>query len=219
MNRLLITLALTTLTVVSFGQKTKLVDLKKIEKVANTETYDQLFKRFLENDTTLTIEDYCILYYGEAYKSSYKPKARHDSIRVLNSYLSLDIDSIDFEKVLDYTKLILDEFPFNLDQIFITAITYNELGKEDLSVLWFYKYDKLLMSILNSGNGKSRKTAFIVTKVPDEYTVIDALGLIPKGQGLIRKGRKLYDALYLHENDFGINSLYFDINLFFYHNR
>ena len=215
-RNLFIILTLTTLSVVAYGQKTKPVNLKQIQNVANTAIYDKLYERFLENDTTLTIEDYSILYYGEAYRSSFKPKNRHDSIRVLNSYLNTDKELIDFERVLGYTKLILEEYPFNIDQIFMTAIAYEQLGEENLSKMWFYKYDKLITTILNSGNGKSEKTAFIVTKIPDEYSIINALGLTPAGQALINNKKKLYDRIGIRENDYGINKLYFDIMLFFF---
>ena len=86
-------------TLLASGQN-KPVDLKKVKKVSNSEAYEKLFDRFVANDTTLTADDYVLIYYGQAYRKDYKPNARHDSVRALNMCLNKPVDSIDFRRVL-----------------------------------------------------------------------------------------------------------------------
>lgn len=202
------------ITFVSFGQ-TKSIDFNEIKSIVNNNSYEKLFDRFIANDTTLSLDDYIIIYYGQAYSENYKPSARHDSVRVLNTYLNNSIDSIDFHKVLSYTNQILNDFPFNIEQIYITGIAYDKLGIKDSSAIWFYKYDKLIRTIMTSGDGKTPKTAFVVTKITDEYSILNALGLQFTGQALINKKKKSYDLMNVAKNEYGIDKLYFDINFFF----
>ena len=72
---------------------------------------------------------------GQAFRDDYKPSSRHDSVKVLNMYLNNSVDSIDFRKVLNYTHPILKDFPFNIEQIYITGIAYDKLGVKDSSEL------------------------------------------------------------------------------------
>jgi len=205
-------LVLTTL--ITFGQD-KPIDLKRVKKMANSESYEKLFDRFMANDTTLTVDDYVLIYYGQAYRKDYKPNARHDSVRALNMCLNKPVDSIDFRRVLWYTDLILKDFPFNIEQIFIKGIAYDKLGVKDSSNSWLYKYDKLIRAIISSGDGKTPKTAFVVVKITDEYAVLNALELKFTGQALVTEKKKMYDLMNVAQNEYGIDQLYFDINLFF----
>jgi hypothetical protein len=201
-------------TMTSFGQ-IKPIDLNEIKSISTTDNYKRLFDRYIANDTTLLLSDYQTIYYGQAFQDNFRPGARHDSIRALNLYLNSTKDSVDFRKVLNYTQQILKDFPFNIDQIYITGIAYDKIGEQDLSKLWFYKYDHLIRTILSTGDGKFEKTAFIVIKVTDEYSILNALGLNYTGQSLTSKKKKYYDLMSVAQNKYGIDKLYFDINLFF----
>jgi hypothetical protein len=109
----------------------------------------------------------------------------------------------------------LNDFPLSIDQVYFTGIAYKKLGIRDSSKIWFHKYDKLIRSIMTTGDGKSEKTAFIVTKVSDEYSIINAFGFHVTGQALTNNKKKYYDLLNIAQNNYGIDKLYFDINLFF----
>lgn len=214
MRKLTIIQFLVCLTLTSIG-RIKPIDLKAIKKMSITADYKNLLDRFLANDTTLQLSDYQTIYYGQAFQTNYKPNARHDSISALHKYLNSSRDSVDFRKVLNYTKQILKDYPFNIEEIFITGIAYSNLGEEDLSKVWFYKYDKLINTIMSSGDGKSEKTAFIVIKITDEYSLLNAFGFNFTGQSLVVNKKKSYDVMSVEQNNFGVESIYFDINLFF----
>jgi tRNA G10 N-methylase Trm11 len=199
---------------ISLGQQ-KSIDFNEIKTIAQSENYKILFDRYVSNDTTLTLKEYSIIYYGQVFLDNYEPYRRHDSVKTLNMYLRNKKDLIDFQKVLDYTKLILKDFPFNIEQIFITSIAYSKLGLLDSSKVWSFKYDNLIKTILSSGNGKTHNTAIYVTKITDEYSILNALNLQFKSQMLINKNNKYYDLMNVAKNNFKIKKLFFDINLFY----
>lgn len=191
------------------------LDLLSIQNMANGEKYEQLFARYAQNDTTLTQDDYTTLYYGDAFRPGYKPYVTHDSLNAYNAYLKQKIEMIDFKKVIDYTQMILEEFPFNIEPVFMTAVSYDRLGNKEMARQWFYKYNKLLGAILSSGDGKSENTAFIVTKVPDEYALLRALRVHPTGQQMETHENGKFDVVTLKENNFKIDKMFFNIDLFF----
>lgn len=213
MRKLSLIQLLVVLTVAANGQITP-VDLKEMKILATSPTYDQLYNRYLKNDTTLTLTDYRTLYFGEAFRESYKPYARHDSIQALNNYLNT-VENPDFKKVLNYTGLILKQFPFNLEQVLLTGIAHDKLGNKEQSKLWLKKYENLLTAIISSGDGRSAQTAFMVTKTSDEYNVIRAFRLKFAGQSLIMDNNHSYDKMDLEENEHYIDALYFNVDLFY----
>ncbi len=191
------------------------LNLDDIEKQAKSKTYEKLLTRYNNNDTTLTLQDYRLLFYGQVFQQNYSAYSNHDSIDALTGLLIKDKESIDYKKVLSYTALILNEYPFNIEQVFITAIVHEKLGNKNNTKCWFYKYNALIETLLSSGDGKSPETAIVVTKIKDEYAILSALGLKFQQQTLIHENGKQYDKMNVAENDYGIETLYFDISLFF----
>lgn len=199
----------------SFFVKAQPLDLNKIKKEAGTETYTKLFNRYLVNDTTLTLDDYVLIYYGSAFKDNYMPNARHDSVSFLNKLIRNAKDSLDFIKALSYSYMILSEFPLDIERIFLNAYVYKQISQNDSSNVWLYKYDKLIRTIMTSGDGESEETAYVVIKVSDEYTLLDAFGLDFEKQALVGKKGKYYDKMTVSSEKKGKEDVYFDVNLFF----
>src|SRR6478609_6307123 len=73
------------------------VDIKsKIENSESASSYSKLLKRFNEFDSTLSLEDYSLLYYGFSFQEN---------------YLKTQVDEYDLESILkaqDYQKLIVE---------------------------------------------------------------------------------------------------------------
>lgn len=214
MKKIVLIQLLILITFVSFGQKS--FDLNVIKSNADSDSYNQLLNRYIANDTTLSLDDYIFIYYGHAFRDNFKRYSVHDSVRVLNNYLNNEIDSIDFHKVLCYTNDILTDYPFNIEQVLINVFAYDRLGNKDSSAIWYYKYDKLIRSIMASGDGYSPKTAYIVTKISDEYSLLKAFGLNFSSQSLMSEQDKFYDIMTVEQNQYDIDKLYFDINLFYF---
>lgn len=190
-------------------------DLKKIKKKANSNTYSTLLNRYRQNDTTLTPDDYRLLYYGEAFRKNFKPYSNHDSVKVLNKHLNKNSDSADYNKIINLCLQILEDYPFNISELYTTAVAYHAIEETELSNIYLHKYDKLIRTILYSGDGFESNSAFVVCKIRDEYSLLRALKLQSAGQRLINIKSRPYDLIQLQENELGITEFYFDIHLFF----
>jgi len=198
----------------SYGQVQPL-NLDEIKGVAKSDEYTKLFNRYQANDTTLTTENYRNLYFGNAFRASFKAYARHDSEIVLMKYLNTNGEKADINKVLYYTQLILKDLPFSLKMIGITATAYEKLGDKNTLKLWDYKYMTLIDAILSTGDGKTHQTAFVVTSTTDEYTILEVLELNFLSQSLEQKNGKAYDLMKVEKNQYGVEAVYFDVSLFF----
>lgn len=213
MKSLLIAVFLFVCTGELFSQE-KRIDFKKIKSFGESEAYQKLLNRYVTNDTMLTLDDYVNLFYGYASTKMYKPNSSHDSEMVLNKMMQGKMDSVDFKKVAQYATMILHDYPFSIDHVFIQAIAHEKLNHPDSSALYFNKYEKLLGALFASGNGSSEKNAIVVLTIADEYAVLHAMNLRSAGQSLI--GDKLkYDMLKIMPNRYNIEKLYFDINYFY----
>ena len=125
------------------------------------------------------------------------------------------MDSIDYNKVLSYTLLILKDFPFYIQGILYTGVAYYKLGNNELATLWLRKYKGLIKTIRTSGDGKESSSAYIVTNTSDEYALLNDLELTFTQQFLITEKEKWYDLMEVEKNKSSIDKVYFDINLFF----
>jgi hypothetical protein len=77
----------------------------------------------------------------------------------------------------------------------ICSISYRALGDTVKSAFHDAVARGLIRSIYNSGDGKSFQTAFVVIAVPEEYTLLEVLGLRSGEQILIEHEGSSYDRL------------------------
>lgn len=197
-----------------YGQEVK-VDLDLIKKVAITEDYQSLMKRYQNNDTTLTLQDYTNLYYGQAFQKTYNGYSSHDSLSVLKKILNVQKDSLNIQRASSCINKILIESPFEIQLMLTAAYLAEKTNQPDKAKKWIYKYNMLIKTLLNSGIGKTHETAIMVIKVSDEYAFTNAIGLQVTSQALVNKNNKAYDLLKVANNNLGVTELYFDISLFF----
>lgn len=73
----------------------------------------------------------------------------------------------------------------------------------------------VLQSILNSGNGKTPETAYVVINLTEEHAVLDHFNLRKDKQALMERDGKQYDVITAKEKDGQKHTLYFDINHFY----
>ena len=77
----------------------------------------------------------------------------------------------------------------------LIAVAYRESGNTEKFDFHKAVYLGLVNSILDSGDGKSAKTAYIVIDVAEEYALLRALGLDRGSQALRTEGGHKYDLL------------------------
>jgi hypothetical protein len=202
----------------TFSQKPefKKPDYKGIKKIIEDKSspfyYPELFKRFTESDTTLTSQDFRVLYYGYLFNNSYHVFGVSDYTDSLNSILKRDsLGTGDYKAIIKYEKLILAEAPFNLRDLNFLGFAYSHIGDTlDLHQIAF-KLNMIIGTILSTGDGKTEATAWHVISISHEYDILGVLGFRFGGtQSLTKKG---CDYLQVAENDNGIKGLYFDVNM------
>ena len=73
----------------------------------------------------------------------------------------------------------------------------------------------ILDSILDSGDGNSPESAYVVINIIEEYAVLDHFGLRLTNQSLLNKDGKVYDLVVGTAEDGTERDFYFDVTIFF----
>ena len=167
------------------AQKIGTVDFDEIKLLTQdslSETYyPKLIERFMSFDSTLTENDYKLLYYGNIFTESYNPYGTSNTER---EFLEL-YNKQEYTKALPLGMKVLEENPINTTILFKMYVIYYQLDdKENLSKYALLYYG-LLSEIYYSGDGQTCETAMVVIKVSDEYEIIAELQLNVEMQSLV----------------------------------
>lgn len=73
----------------------------------------------------------------------------------------------------------------------------------------------LINSIINSGDGKTPKTAMYVISIVEEYEVLAELGFTVQSQSLAQEGNRHYDAFHVVDSNGESREVYFAIDEFY----
>ena len=209
----------------SFAQdesfKTSIPDFKMMETIIKQERaafyYPALMKRFKENDTTLTTEEYRYLYYGFSFQDSYAAysTSKHlDELKKIFEKKNLTDD--DRENVIVLENKVLDEFPFNLRNLNVLINMMEQRGDSVAAVFQIKKLVGIANAIMSTGDGRTEATPMYVISVEHEYDMIGLLGYLSAGQqSLLNTVAGSMDKLELQENNDGVKSMYFNIDRVF----
>ena len=170
--------------------------------------YPKLMKRYLNSDSSLTLKEKGLLYYGFVFQDEFKNDRNRlykDSLRIFFSVDSLS--DLDAGKIIQFTDSILIENPFNLRALNYRAFAFDHQGKKERSRGVIFRINVVLSAILNSGYGLSSDSPFYVIRESDEYAVIDAMGFLFAGKHEKIDGK--YDYLTISGSDKGVDGLYF----------
>jgi hypothetical protein len=187
-------------------------DYRSIEKAiadpASNLYYPKLLTRFKDSDTTMTLDEIRHLYYGYTFRDEYSPY-RRNTIDSLYALIAKENHSPEeLNQIIRFSDVQLKENPFDVDAIFNKVYCYDELGKPADADKCILQAAYIYKAITSSGDGKSKETAFYVINTRHEYNIMRWLGLKPEGQALVEH----YDLQSVAENEYGINSLYFDVS-------
>lgn len=100
-----------------------------------------------------------------------------------------------YDKAIEDAQRIIKGSYVDIDAHLALAAAYE--GKKDADKEKFHAWvaDGLIKSILNSGDGKSQATAFIVIDTHEEYVILRVFGLMPGTQSLIHANGHHYDRM------------------------
>src|SRR5579872_5908446 len=186
-------------------------DYKNIERVTKDKNseyyYPKLFNRYLSNDTTLSVQQYKMLYYGYFFQDGYNPYGTvsvfKDSLKALFDKDSLSDD--DRRNVMRYTNEDLKTQPFSLRDLYRLYRFYHVAGDETKSESFANKLEMLSKAIASTGDARTDTTGLHVLSVEDEYTIVSLLGY--ELGGAQKPTGNQCDYLTLKKNDDGLEGL------------
>lgn len=153
------------------------------ERVSTDSTlYAGVAARFTEGDSSLTLDDLQVLYYGSVFQPGYNPY-REASIIEAADALSRRNRHYESMNLLDN---FLQRNPASLrallDKAYLSWVINDSLHTEEN----YQRYFSLLEVPLQSGNGKSFETAFILRSEQDEELVLDKLDYVALRASMVR---------------------------------
>jgi Domain of unknown function (DUF4919) len=116
----------------------------------------------------------------------------------------------DYAKALLKAQEITQHDIANGDGHYLAMVSLKHLGKSEESAREKQIIDKILQSILSSGDGKSPETAWFTVSTSEEYFVIRLLGLKPKSQSPITRGEHSFDEMTVVGQDGKETTLWFN---------
>lgn len=194
-------------------------NFKKIKKdISNKKSelyYPILMERFLQGDSTFTPNELECLYYGFVFQKEYQPYSTIDND--LRDFLKHKptLNDEECNEAIAMAKKILEKNPFRTSALNAIIYCYDQLDSMEMVKKYNQMFRMSAIAIINSGNGKSPETAFYVNEVGHEYLLASLFDLVPKGQSLEHKGKHVFDKLELHENQYGLEAIYFNIDSFY----
>jgi hypothetical protein len=98
----------------------------------------------------------------------------------------------------------------------VAAMACMAIGKAEKAAFHFWAREGLVNSILESGDGRSAASGFVVINREEEYALLDALGLESVSHGIGHEGASPYHILEARAPKTGeIVSLFFKIDIFY----
>lgn len=183
---------------------------KNIKKKKSNYYYPHLFQRFLNADTSLNLSEKRHLYYGYSFNINYSPYGFNiykDS--VFSVFENDTLLAEDFLKIALFCDSALIVNPFDLKMIKYQLYAFRNLNDTIAFNKLLFKRNMIVDAILSSGNGLTKKDAFYVIYISNEYSIINLLGFEFGGmQSLIEH----YDYLTISENEYGVEGFYFDVS-------
>ncbi len=212
-NFLLITsLLLVSISILAQQSGTNPPDLKKINKALNKDSglNPNLMQRYKINDTSLTVQDYHLLYYGYALQPGFNPEKDTELRQQLNNeFNDAGKGDADYAAIKEISTKILDILPFDIRTLDPAIYSAEMLKDHSTATKLEFRMGRIIETIFNSGDGLKEETPFYVislANIPDMARALgfEAVNIVPEQSGNLYYFR-------VKENDFGINGFYFRI--------
>lgn len=202
-----------------YGQKILTIDFDNIRQKTGDTTasyyYPDLIRRFSKGDT-LSREELRCVYYGAVFNREKEAKpSDSDPQSAFNELYAKQ----DYRAAIAPGLAILKADPVNVRMNYKMLVCYHHLNIKDSAHLFARRYYGLIAAIQSSGDGISTQTAFVVTRVPDEYDVVKEAGFRSTGQSLLEPESGHTDKLHLdmeaQTKEPKIPALYFNVEITF----
>jgi tetratricopeptide (TPR) repeat protein len=191
------------------------IDFGRI-RAANTDStslyyYKLLLNRFEQFDTLFTDDELQHLYYGTVFDASYDPM-QTDWLKKSDEYEAL-ISKGKYKQALKIVLPFVANDPTNIKYNSFAFKCYYKCGDNSLAKKYLTRAIQLVLTIRRSGNGSAPGTAFVVTRVSDEYQVLSSMGLTVLEHSSLVDTPSVglhTDLFVLNPNDRKIDTLYYN---------
>jgi uncharacterized protein DUF4919 len=109
--------------------------------------------------------------------------------------VSAAFDRKDFKTVADLTGAFLTQNPASIRAHMLRSVALSKLERTKESDFHRAVAVGLVKSILGSGDGHSKGSAFIVYQVAEEYDLMEVLGVAMSSQSLTGEGARMFDVM------------------------
>jgi len=182
--------------------------------------YPRLLDRLAKGDTTLDINDVRCIYYGYALQPDFDPYGHFDEQGDIQKILFGDVEpsKADFEKVIELADKVLAKKPTELPMYYYRLIgCHYGYGESDpRTEAARFRFSAMMDAVYSSGNG-SHEAPFHLTTVMHSYFLMSMNDLRPEYQSLGQIDGRFCDIFPIEANEYGVDTLYFDIHECFMH--
>lgn len=163
--------------------------------------------RFNQSDSTLSADDFTLLYYGAVFLPSY------DLYQIQEQEQKIRLANYDQEFLLAYdlADQLLKNYPMSVQAYFEKAYACFNLKRFEEESYNNKRYKILIRTVLASGDGKSFETAFHANLPNDEYEVLKSLGLEIKEATEVEYLHQSFDLFKLKPNKKKWKETFFNI--------
>lgn len=200
-----------------FAQEERVVrapdnDLIRIEILDTSSPYyyPDLYYRYWQGDTTLTLEDYRHLYYGFVWQPEYKPfetPLAHDKILMI-----LESDSLgeaDFREIIRLGQEAMEREPFDPSLVNFLVYAYGSIGDTINERINYYRLEGILDAIRSSGTGLSEKSPWHIIYFSHVNDFLASANIRCKKEQIISRSVAYLPLL---EKQKGVKGYYFDFS-------
>lgn len=171
--------------------------------------HPKLVARFEDNPRSLSLTDYYMLYYGQAFSENYNPYY----YRNLEDSLSQLTEAQKGQEALALANLILAANPVSVFALIEKAYALNSLGNKDEALIYLDKYQILMNAIESSGEGSSYENPIVLISPKDAEAFILRYKLVELSRSINGDKDRYYDVFLVRNSDEKQYPIYFDITL------
>src|SRR5574341_912926 len=119
-----------------------------------------------------------------------------------------------YDKALKHAQSILNTNYVDIGAHIVSQTVYQEMNNSEQYNFHQFVVDGLIKSILNSGDGKSPETAYLVIDIKEEIFFLEILGFEMEGLTLLEKNNHFYHKIEVKKPETGETAvLYFNVDI------
>jgi len=153
-----------------------------------TVKYRAMLEKLKNGDASVDLAELRLAY---AQSSDYSPPGDSDAQKEVLAALSKK----KYSKVIDLAEKALGEDYLDIDLHHALYIAYRETNQPAKADFHHAVAGGFISSIMKSGDGKTRETAYEVLSTHEEYVILKVFGLFLEKQSLLEEGGHRYDVM------------------------